>query len=159
MEVIAVEELIKHLEYNFNSYIQLLNRINRDDLSENSDARAKLISFFSTLTAVEDEVIEFRLKKIVEEKNPYLPAINPKKLTESYLNQNLSLAKIRQEFLQQRKMLLNLVHRIPNEYWNRTGVHASEGHVPFKEFVWRMVKRDKQYLSHLSQFVAQTAEQ
>lgn len=156
MEVIAIEELIKHLEQNFNSYIQLLNRINRDELSENSEALKKLTSFFSTLTAVEDEVIEFRLKKIVEEKNPYLPEIDPKKLTQSYLNQNLSLAKIRQEFLTQRKMLLNMVHRIPNEYWNRTGVHASEGHIPFKELVFRMVKRDKQYLSHLSEFVTQT---
>lgn len=154
MERSDIKVLIHRFEKNNYYYSSLLEKLETNANLDGQSSRNDLHSFITSLTAVEDEVIEFRLKKILSEENPYLPAIEVEHVTREYKNRNFTLDEIKEEFLKQRKNLIHFLYQTPAELWGRTGVHANEGHIQFRELIRRMVDKDRKNITYLSQKIS-----
>ncbi len=151
-----VRELIESVEGSFHQYFNLLHKIWEDPvLSKMIQQSTHLKQLLKTLADIQDEVIDFRLKKIISEEHPYLPQIQIDKLKQFGPHSRQPIRQVVENFLQQRRSLLKLLHALPEENWERTGVHEVEGHVSFKELVRRMIEKDKKILSELNQVIAQ----
>lgn len=149
-----IKEILHSMEENFTQYYHLLEPIkSTGDLLKRIHNVEKLKEFLETLTKIEDEVIDFRLKKIQREEHPYIPSINVEKINHIVHVGSYSLNLLIEQFLNQRKDLINFLYSTPTERWERTGVHEKEGHVSFKEFVKRMIQRDRDIIVYLSHFV------
>ncbi len=147
----SVQELIQTIEGNFQQYHQLFSRFADSDPSF-SRGTNKIQELLYTLTNIQEEVVDYRLKKILKEEHPYIPQIRLDEIRMStHLRHNPSLAEIVHHFLKQRQDLLRLLNSLPAENWERTGVHELEGHITFKEFVRRMAEKDRQIISKLRQ--------
>lgn len=149
-----MKELIQTIEGNFRLYFEILNKL--EDLSQYQGRNGEshqLKELLYTVSGIQDEIIDYRLKKILQEEHPYIPQIKVNKIEEKSHRQNCSLAQLAQTFLAQRRELLKLLYSLPLESWDRTGVHEKEGHVPFKEFIRRMAEKDRQVIAKLNQVV------
>lgn len=147
-----MRELIELFEGNFKQYNQLLNKLEGNPyLLQSLGSNAELQEKLSLLTDIQDEIVDFRLKKIISEEHPYLPRINPEHLKQYGIHRQQPLQKIILDFLQQRRALIKLLHALPLENWERTGVHEDEGHISFKELVRRMIEKDRKILEELKQ--------
>jgi hypothetical protein len=152
MQLSAIQELIEGVKKTSNDFSKILMSFkNTDNVKKGIRNTRELYSFFSTLTSVEEDVIEYRLKKIIREEHPYLPAIDIDKIQQEYVLNSESLSKLFDKFLEQRQELIRLLHSTPAIYWDRTGFHELEGHVTFEEFVRRMIRKDKNNLIYLQE--------
>lgn len=147
-----MKELIQGLESNFRQYYAILNRIVQAEQGENPPAIKELLY---SLSSIQDEVVDYRLKKILKEEHPYIPQIRVDKFSGKSYQQPCSLDQLAQNFLTQRRELLKILYTLPRESWNRTGVHEKEGHVSFKELIRRMIEKDQEILSKLNQVVVE----
>ena len=151
-----MRELIESVEGNFHQYSNLLRKIwDNPNLSDMNQHSPHLNELLKTLADIQDEVIDFRLKKIISEEHPYLPQIQIDKLKQNGPHSKQPLRQVVEYFLQQRRSLVKLLNALPEENWERTGVHEVEGHVSFKELVRRMIEKDRKILSELSQVLTQ----
>jgi hypothetical protein len=150
--MLVVKELIQDLESNFRQYYAILNQIVQTIPGENPPAIKELLY---SLSNIQDEVVDYRLKKILKEEHPYIPQIQVEKFSEKSFQQSCSLDQLAQNFLTQRRELLKMLYTLPRESWNRTGVHEKEGHISFKELIRRMVEKDQEVLSKLNQVVVE----
>ncbi len=141
-----VEELINSVAGNLQQYDQMLGRIQPFGNAGSS----KLAEFLKELVDIQDEIVDFRLKKILQEENPYLPAIRLEKIKQNVPNQQVSLDEIRKMFILRRQELIRFLNLIPAENWSRTGVHELEGHITFKELIRRMIEKDKPIIAKLN---------
>lgn len=152
MEVL---ELISALEGNLNRYETILNKIDLKSLSNNNaDLYWKIQERLVMLSSVQDEVVDFRLKKILSEEHPYLPQIEVSRLQHDNHRHNGSLAALADDFLKRRRELMTVLSSLPGEKWTRTGVHEVEGHITFGELVRRMTEKDLTIISQLDKLVA-----
>ncbi len=150
----TAKELIKKLEDNLSDYYRMLNALKSEYhslASQTSEGQLdrKIKEYLINLIQMEDEVIEFRLKKIIQEEHPYLPEIIPEVVKNTRLKPDNSMDKIVDRFLKQRLELIKMLYAIPSESWDRTGVHATEGHIPFRELVRRLADKDPAIISDL----------
>ncbi len=106
------------------------------------------------LTSVQEEVVNFRLQKILSEEHPYLPMLNINKLKQNKADSGLGLQQLCEDFLRERRILLKMLTTLPENSWSRTGVHEVEGHVSFGEVVRRMSIRDQQLIKQLDATLA-----
>ena len=143
----TIKGLITNLEKYFIEYRSLLNPLKEDISPINKERIFELINAINTVTEIEDEVIEFRLLKILSEEHPYLPVISVTDIERRAKTKDMSLDNSIDSFLRQRRNLIKLLYSTPADYWERTGVHAQEGHISFQEFVRRFVEKDVETLS------------
>ncbi|RMH80944.1 MAG: hypothetical protein D6681_18420 [Calditrichaeota bacterium] len=144
-----VRDLIQAVDENFRLYHQLLSKIYERPVGE--DRQADMLNeLLRTIAVIQDEVVDFRLKKILQEEHPYLPQISIDKIRMNRDIQRIPLPQIVDHFLRQRQGLVKLLSSLSGDTWERTGVHEVEGHVSFKEFVRRLVEKDKEVLHKLS---------
>ncbi len=152
MQLSSIQDLIEDVKKTSSDFNKILMSFKKSDTGKKEIPKSReLLSFFCTLTAVEEDVIEFRLKKIIREEHPYLPAIDIDKVQQKYALDSASLSRLFDKFLEQRQELIRLLHSTPAIYWDRTGFHELEGHVTFEEFVRRMIRKDKNNLSYLQE--------
>ncbi len=148
-----IKELIDHIEKNFRDYYALLNSLReRKRLLEEQSEVEELRDFFAQLTTIEEEVIEYRLKKVINEEHPYLPLIHTENFNSTVYKEEAFL-QIVEKFLKQRQELLKLLYSIPSNYWLRTGVHEEEGHITFQEFIRRMIEKDKANINFIKSII------
>jgi len=143
--------LINNLAKNIKDFQVMLKRMPEEVEVESLSRNDELKDFFCTVTAVEEDVLKMRLKKIVEEEHPYLPAIRIDyfKLNSEYYQHSLN--DLVQQFLLQKEEILRFINKIPYYHWERTGVHELEGHVTFEEFVQRLIRNDQVNLHQLKE--------
>jgi len=106
------------------------------------------------MTSVQEEVVNFRLQKILSEEHPYLPMLNINKLKQNKADKGLGLQQLCEDFLRERRKLLKMLTTLPEDSWARTGVHEVEGHVSFGEVVRRMSAKDQQLIEQLDATLA-----
>ncbi len=151
----SIPNILENLNRNFQEYCSLLLPLEEmDPLSLNRQSYTEIQEYLITLIAVENEILEFRLKKIVEEEHPYLPEIHVDRLKQIHLIQPMELPQLIDRFLLQRKQLNHFLRTVSDDQWDRTGLHAREGHVSFREFVNRIIKKDQIILKELKQILA-----
>lgn len=150
MKTEEVKRLINQVEENFRTYYTLFHPLAENpNILSNSEDIEKLKSFLFAVTAYEEEIIEFRLKKIIKEEHPYLPPIYPDKFKNHFSTQNEPLAETVEKFLKQRQELVKLLYGTPAVSWSRTGVDEETGHVTFEEIVRMLLKKDRDNLSFI----------
>ncbi len=150
------KDLIQYLEGNFQEYHQLLARVVPEKSDTDFKPGSRLLNDLVERAAdIQDEVVDYRLKKILREERPYIPKIFPDRMRFNKSRQNETLAYTVSRFLAQREELVKLLRTLPNEYWERTGVHEQEGHVSFKEFIRRMAEKDETLLNKLREALGQ----
>ena len=142
-----IEELIDSVKGNLQQYDQTLDRIQQSG----DDSRSQLTELLKELVDIQDEVVDFRLKKILREENPYLPAIHPERIRHDLPDRQFSLSEIQNLFLMRRRELIRFLNLTPAEHWSRTGVHELEGHVTFKELIRRMIEKDKPIIAQINE--------
>ncbi|MBN2364640.1 MAG: hypothetical protein EH225_00685 [Calditrichaeota bacterium] len=140
--------LIKNIEENLNDFQSILSSL-PDHNPNPENSRLKIREIIRTVTVVEEDILEMRLKKIIELENPYLPAIQVERLKEQAIQNQRSLEQLIEKFLYQKKEIIRFLYNIPVFSWDRTGFHELEGHVTFEEFIRRMIRNDKQNISLL----------
>lgn len=113
----------------------------------------QLREIIAVLTEIQEEVVEYRLKKILKEEHPYIPTIKVEKIKSNGHHQHTPLPQLAEIFLAQRKALLQLLQTTPTAIWTRTGVHESEGHISFEEIIRRMAEKDRQVLANLNRLL------
>jgi hypothetical protein len=143
------KSLIKNIESNLKDFQSILNHLPDNIGDEFSGNSHELFNLFSTLTAVEEDVFEMRLKKIIDQENPYLPAIHPEEVRDSSPVKNSSLNQLIEKYLNQKESIVKYLYKVPFFYWDRTGVHELEGHVSFEEFIRRLIKNDNSNITAL----------
>ncbi len=147
-----IKEMVNRIEQNFREYHALLMPVLEDNPAVNDPRKLQEIkNFCSRVAGVEADVIEMRLQKIQEEENPYIPVIETSHVKEINIDEAQNTRQIIRTFLNQRKELVQLLMGVPSDQWNRTGVHAEEGHLSFFEFVRRMIEKDSSNLKELRQ--------
>ena len=147
-----MRDLIQYIEGNFRQYFEILNKIGETGENDHiSGEPYEVRELLYTLAGIQDEVVDYRLKKILKEEHPYIPHIEVEKIKRKGQLQTCSLDQIVQNFLSQRRELLKLLYSLPMESWNRTGVLEKEGHVSFRELIRRLGEKDQQILAQLSQ--------
>lgn len=148
-----IQHLIRELESNLHRFHELFAHLEGSDTGPPSLAR--LVHILST---VHEEVVDYRLKKILREEHPYLPQIDPATLP-APVSPDSPPQVTATRFLDRRRELIKLLERVPKESWKRTGVHETEGHVTFGELVRRMVEKDLSALEDLDSLIAREAQQ
>jgi hypothetical protein len=143
------QEIIETVEQNYKSFNNILITVKGKSSPDQALKENQLKSFFGTLVAIEEDVIELRLKKIIKEEHPYLPAINVQQIKEQNFYDREPLNKLIDKFLVLRQQLCQFIQQIPFFEWDRTGFHELEGHVSFEEFVRRIIKNDQRNISYL----------
>ena len=144
------KELIQSIEGNFHQYYHLLNNIDSVGSQKNlSMENYKIREFLLNLNSIQDEVLDYRLRKILQEEHPYIPQIQISEIKRKRYAQ-FSLGQLGEAFLKQRKELIKLLYALPKEDWHRTGLHEMEGHITFKELVKRIADKDKPALEMLT---------
>lgn len=141
--------LIKNIEENLHDFQSILDPVTTSQEPHEEIPQVQLVEFLQTVTAVEEDVLEMRLKKIIERENPYLPAIQVDRLKQQELKNQKSLHKLINKFLHQKMEIIKFLYNVPVFYWDRTGFHELEGHVTFEEFIRRMIRNDKLNLTLL----------
>ncbi len=145
-----VRKLIESIESNFKEYYQLLQHVDSKDRQvERHHFGFSLQEYLHTVADIQEEIVVFRLKKILHEEHPYIPEIKIDKIKRGGHYRNVPLPKVVEIFLNQRQDLIRLLSSLPTQNWERTGVLESEGHVSFKELVRRMAEKDRQIISEL----------
>jgi hypothetical protein len=140
------ESLIKNIEKNLRDFQIIYRRLPRNHGTESVIMNHELKDFFGILTAIEEDILEMRLKKIVDQENPYLPAIRKENLKSMSGYYQLSLPDLMRGYLLQKEEILKFINNIPFYNWERTGVHELEGHVTFEELIRRIIKNDQNNL-------------
>ena len=154
--IMDVQELLLSIEGSFEQYHQLLSRLDQQNaVTEAEQQLNQLQDLLTTITNLHDEIVEFRLKKILHEEHPYIPQININKLSDRLAAFDAPIDETVEKFLDRRRDLLSMLNRTPSDKWERTGVHEMEGHVSFKEFVRRMVDKDQQVISQLNRLMVE----
>ena len=139
---------------NYNEYNRLLNHFKNDN-SYNFQGEIK--GLLHQLVCVQDEVINYRLKKILSEEHPYIPQIKLNKLGANSHLFAMPTPQMISHFLKQRKNLLDMIQTLNEQQWHRKGLHEREGHVSFGEFIHRMVKKDEAVLKRLNELFQRSA--
>jgi len=134
-----VRELIEAVENNYERYADLLEKL------DNQSNSSQVSTCVADLTEMEEEIVEYRLKKILEEENPYIPEI--KRSSKFYHSQDTSTMIA--DFLEKRRKLVRTLKTLPSMKWERQGLHAREGHVTFRELIRRLAEKDHGFLSRL----------
>ncbi len=147
-----VNELIQSMEGNFQQYNSLLNRF-EDEAQAAREENRQIRRLLAAANHILDEVVDYRLKKILKEEHPYFPQINADKIRNGVIYQKETTRQLAQQFLRRRQELVRLLYAIPLDNWYRTGVHEFEGHVTFKELVRRMAEKDKQVLVEMNSVI------
>lgn len=151
-----MRDLIQYIEGNFRQYFEVLNKIGESTASEDMKKEPYNVrELIYTLSGIQDEVVDYRLKKILKEEHPYIPHIEVEKIKRKSKLQTCTLDQIVQNFLTQRRELLKLLYSLPIESWDRTGVLEKEGHVSFRELIRRLAEKDQQFLTKLSQVLVE----
>ena len=149
-----IKKLIEQFEANFREYYQLLTQLAEGNISYlPGESTWDIRQLLEVLADLEDEIIDLRLKKILEEEHPYLPRIEMERIKADRLYRDLTTAQLVEHVLHQRRELLKLLYSLPREQWQRTGVHEVEGHITFQELVRRMVEKDRLVLDQIRRFV------
>ncbi len=140
----SIKSIINHFENNFREYYSLLNPLRAEGtVSHEPNADNDLCSFLCFLTTMEEEVIEFRLKKLLKEEHPYMPSIDTSFIERNAAADKHSLSQIIANFLRKRQELIKLLYSTPAPEWERTGVLGEEGHVTFEDLIMRFIKKDE----------------
>ncbi len=148
------KELIKSIEDNFHQYYRLLNKLQPEAMEANSIGEAhQLRDFLLTIASIQDEVLDYRLHKILQLEHPYIPKIHVEAVKRKRYSR-FSVNQLSDVFLKQRKELIKLLYALPKEDWHRTGLHELEGHITFKELIRRIAEKDKQALGMLSEKIS-----
>ncbi|MCB0261840.1 MAG: hypothetical protein R3C41_20200 [Calditrichia bacterium] len=142
-------ELIQMVENSSRQYSSLLENVHEIE----GTIVHRLTRFLQTLTEIQDEVVDLRLKKILKEEHPYLPMIHVDRIQENTPYRKYSLYEISRTFINQRRELSKFLYNVPEELWKRTGVHENEGHVTFQEFVRRLTEKDHTTILRLQRTV------
>lgn len=142
----TIQDLLHTLENNFEQYYRLLQTLSEQPGIAKVHQR-QLGKFLSNLKTVQDEVVDFRLGKILAEEHPYIPRIV---IHDGEASGQNGLQQLARAFLRRRAELLDTLKNLPAPNWERTGVHEIEGHISFKEFVRRMIEKDQNALGRLS---------
>ena len=151
-----VRDLIQSISTNLNQYAQLFEQIEQiEAFSSPGQTVNRLKQRLQSISFVQDEVIEFRLKKILQEEHPYIPQINPNKLHANMAGALQDTRQVIAFFLNQRRVLTGLLNSISMDDWLRTGVHECEGHVTFKELIRRMAEKDHKTILDLKEIVSE----
>lgn len=145
-----ITDLIQFVEENHQEFAQVFAEMK----GLPHPVSASILELIQTVAELQDEVIDFRLKKILNEEHPYLPAIHINKLKQNTIYRQYSLEEICATVLRQQAELLDMLTRLPHSSWLRTGVHESEGHITFQELVNRMVDKNRQNLIQLRRMLA-----
>lgn len=156
MNRLSQQDFLRNIKNSYREFNTILAPLKKRVDDSSYLRMTELKNFISFLIAVEEDVIEMRLKKIIDEENPYLPAIDAKKLRQRNYHNSSSLKKIIDTFLEQRLDLVKFLQAIPSDIWNRTGVHELEGHVTFEEFIRRILKNDQINIAHLRKDLVST---
>jgi len=138
--------LIQNVENNLKDFQIILRILPRDQKTDSVIKSHALKDFFGNLTAIEEDILEMRLKKIINQEHPYLPAIRIENLKLVSNLYQLSLLDLVQHYLVLKEKILRFINNIPIYYWERTGVHELEGHVTFEELIRRIIKNDQNNL-------------
>lgn len=148
-----VKELISSVEGSVREYHNLLDSVKYPETGNMAAGESiQLRELISTIADIQDEVVSYRLLKILREEHPYIPQIYPERIRRNVKRTSFSIRKIASSFLEQRKELLRILYTLPSDNWNRTGVHEVEGHVSFKELVRRMLDKDKEVIGKLIEY-------
>lgn len=144
--------LIQSIEENFHQYYHLLNNIETEAIGNSPAETSQLRGLLLTSASIQDEVLEYRLRKILEEEHPYIPQIQVHSLNRKRYDR-LSIGQLCDAFLKQRKELVKMLYALPKLDWDRTGLHELEGHITFKELVKRISEKDKETLASLNRLI------
>ncbi|MGH1363609.1 MAG: hypothetical protein ACRBF0_08640 [Calditrichia bacterium] len=134
-----VRDLIDAVESNYQKYETLLK-----ELSTTAES-SQVSNCIADLTEMEEEIVEYRLKKILEEENPYIPEIKRSRGASITPDTRALMSS----FLENRRMLVRTLKTLPSMKWDRQGLHAREGHVSFRELIRRLAEKDHGFLSKL----------
>ncbi len=140
-----ITDLIQLVEKSNQQFLQIIDEIK----GLQPPVSRQIVELMRTVAELQDEVIDFRLKKILNEEHPYLPAIRINKIKQNTLYSHYSFEEVCQTILRQQAELFEMLLRLPAASWLRTGVHESEGHITFQELVNRMVDKNQQNLIQL----------
>lgn len=151
-----MKELIQHIEGNFRQYNRLLGEPQSapEKVDPSLEDNSLVVELVNRASEIQDEVVDYRLKKILREERPYIPSIRPADFRNASKVRAMSLRSVIRHFLEQRQELVKLLYSLPLDYWERTGVHEKEGHVSFKEFIRRMADKDRDLLEELNKAIA-----
>ena len=141
--------LIKNIENNLKDFQIIFRMLPKNQNPDSIKNDHELKDFFGSLTVVEEDVLEMRLKKIINQEHPYLPAIRPENFQLMNNFYKISLLDLIHNYLVLKEKILTFINNIPIYYWERTGVHELEGHVSFEELIRRIIKNDKNNLHAL----------
>jgi hypothetical protein len=137
------KSLLKDIQSNLQNFEALLSQLPVKAEKDSNNKSGEVKDLLFTLTAVEEDVFEMRLKKIIDQENPYIPAIYPEKVKNSYTQEDSSLSALVQKYLKQKESIVKYLNHVPFFYWDRTGVHELDGHVTFEELIRRFIRNDK----------------
>lgn len=141
--------LIKSIENNLKDFQVIFRMLPRNHDTGTAIKNHELKDFFGTLTAIEEDILEMRLRKIIDQENPYLPAIRLENLRILGSSYQLSVLELMKRYIEQKIKILQFINKTPIYYWDKTGVHELEGHVTFEEFIRRLIKNDQNNLHAL----------
>ncbi len=88
-----------------------------------------------------------RLRRVLVEERPYLPAILPDPTT---YNRQVSPTELLAQFEAARLETLAFLRDVADEGWGRTAVHETQGEVTFQFLVQYLVDHDSQHLNQIA---------
>lgn len=146
------EKLVAQFDADTREYAGILQAFLSLQLDE-KEMNHMIRDLLYTLMQIQEEVLTFRLKKIIVENNPYLPPIDVTGLRRKELQTCPPLRKLGPKFLAQRHVCSQLLHALSGPQWQRSGLHATDGHLTLEELVRRLVQYDRDALSLFRQIL------
>ncbi len=152
--MLVTQEMTDILTANLQFYKEKLKNseiINQLAPSNLSDLR-QLIK--NEIQVVED-IFEFRIKRVQEMENPYLP---PVVHTEYYFIEKdpmtVPITELIDHLLQIKESVLKYIILIHPSRLNRTGYHWQEGHITLEQLIQRYIKNDQIFAEELKSLLS-----
>ncbi len=111
------------------------NKIEKHRLKE-------LVQFIYTQCSVEEDIFEFRIRKILETEEPYLPPVNCELYQKINPTKHIGIDEITENYLQIKQRIYNYLNSLSGKQLSRYGYHWKEGHISLEELLKRYIEND-----------------
>lgn len=95
------------------------------------------------------EIHELRMRRVVTEENPLLPAFDQEAYARDRKYQEEQTSTILPSFLEHRRAMVELVRGLPQDAWDRRGIHEETGPLSLRDLVQGAVNHDLEHLAQL----------
>lgn len=149
--MVSLENIVDSLTVNLSFYKNIYRDFQEEKISINDSMMESFIELIKGEIKIVDDIFEFRIKRVNEIENPYLPPVihNNYFLLGEDSGQQSQLTSLLEYLINVKETVLKYIIHISPARYSRTGYHWQEGHISLSELIERYVENDSKFIREI----------